>query len=265
MSDTSKTPFAELIVDGTRLAGRTEALDLSRSFAAPLAGGWIALDDHDGEAGKVVKKNAELTLVAGRRGESEITLLTGIVAGEAEHGNGAAEKHILRARLADRWAVAARVSVVETLMDVTPQEVLDHVFGLAGLTDKRLTGQAFERRHQVVLSGETLAGAVSLVKLMWEIGDWAAGFDGEGTFFWEPWAEHAGATGDAAAFDGDELLLLETDRTGGGRLELFFEPGLFPGGRIKPLEEPEGRIEHVRHVFDGARFRTEVAYGPLPS
>lgn len=260
----TKTPFAELVVDGERLAGRTEGLELNVGFGNPVVSGWIGLNDQDGAASDIVEKDAEIQLLGGRRGEGETALLTGIVAGDPERGGGAAANHVLHVRLADRWAVASRVSVVNTLMDVTPQDVLNHVLGLAGLSEARLTPRAFEPLHHFVLQGESLPGVAGLIRASWELEDWAVGFDGEGTFFWEPWVEHPGGTGTARELTGGELLELKTHRDGGGSFELFFAPDLFAGQRVLVLEEPEGRIEHLRHFFDGTRFRTQVVYGPIP-
>ena len=147
---TTKTPFAELVVDGERLSGLTEGLELNIGLQNPVVAGWIGLNDRDGEASRLVKKDAVVQLLGGRRGGGESALLTGIVAGDPERGGGAAVKHVLHVRLADRWAVASRVNFVETLMDVTPQDVLNHVLGASGLSEKRLTARAFERLHHLV-------------------------------------------------------------------------------------------------------------------
>ena len=105
----------------------------------------------------------------------------------------------------------------------------------------------------------------SLIRGSWELEDWAVGFDGGGTFYWEPWAEHPGGIGGAKELTGSDLLELQTHRDGGGNFELFFAPQLFSGQRVQVMEEPGGRIEHLRHYFNGSRFRTQVVYGPIPS
>lgn len=261
--DASKTPYIELIVAGEQLAGRTLACSLDGSLAAPRALGWIELDDRDGVASAAAVKDAAIEIIGGRRGLEEITLLTGTIPRDPSRGEGA-QKHILRVPLADGWAAADKILAIQTLMDVTPQEVLQRLLALAGIAKKRLTMQAFQPKHQVVLDGVSLAGAAQYVKKIWELEDWVVGFDPDGLFFWEPWSEHPAAGEKPEILGEDELLKLKTDDGGGGRAETFFHAPLFPGGLVELMGE-EKRIEQRRHYFDGNRFRTEIRYGPVPA
>lgn len=262
MIDTSKTPYLELEIEGDRLSGRTLACELSAGISAPRATGWMMLDNRDGAISSAAK-GAAIRLLGGRRGGTERTILTGTIPRDPRRGAGA-RKHELRVELADGWAAADEARAVQTLMDVTPQEVLELLLGLAGIADKRLTLLPFIRRHHVVLNNVNLAGAVRQVAKIWEPEEWMVGFEGDGTFYWESRLESPAALAPPAVFLGGDLTELEREDDGTGRAGMFFAPELIPGGMVVLLEET-GRITWRRHFFDGKRFRTEIRYGPLTS
>ncbi|MBW7997530.1 MAG: hypothetical protein FVQ81_13330 [Candidatus Glassbacteria bacterium] len=265
MSD--KTPFVELTVAGTSFLGRTLALEMNAGLAGPRTGGWIDLDNRDGEVSQAVKKGEVIQVAGGRLGNGKTALLTGTLPKEPRQGQGS-RKHAIRIDLADGWASTDNVLVVNALMDVTPREVMNHVLGLAGVTNTRLSAKTFPRLHHVVLDGVNLAHTARIVEEAWRLEDWRVGFDPDGLFFWESWTESPAATATPTVFGGEDLLRLERRPGETGVAEFFFEAGLFPGDLIElPLDDAAQtvRIEHRRHYFDGNRFRTEVRFGPIPS
>lgn len=166
----------------------------------------------------------------------------------------------MRAR--DRMVALRKTTVTKVFLNATPQEIITHVLGLAGVTRFSLSGKAFPPRASFVAAGEDVYRLVLMVNREWGC-SFLPYFDNDDLFHWE---EIQPQTELPLFAYGDNIIRLEFDESAGtGMLLTIGAPFVNHSARIG-LQHPkvpaaEALVEAVHHFLtDRETLRTEIFF-----
>jgi hypothetical protein len=153
-----------------------------------------------------------------------------------------------------------RTKPVQTLLNVTPQDVIKFGLRQAGIAEFQLSEKTFLRKPRFVIAGENVSDLIRRVNATWNIDyDWF--FDAEGKFYWD---DPASADGPVYSYRyGENIIELDfgTDREPSGQRALGNTTGL---GRLLTVVSPfithSQEIEIIWPEVGDRRFMVETVH-----
>jgi hypothetical protein len=136
--------------------------------------------------------------------------------------------------------------ILQTFIDVTPQDIVKFGLNAAGVTNFKLSSVDLPRRHHFVSPNKNVIDLISLVSAGWGI-SWPAFFDPEpnGRFYFCPW--------DETGRDKNEILILEY-----GKNIFSLDPGRDGRGKLTTILLPMLRHSNLLKISDRRYWQKDI-------
>ena len=263
--DNFLSPYIDLKVGSTEVRNQFASLEVMLSSKQPADICEFALKLGLPDLGLV--KDKEIELYIGYSGERSWKVFSGYVY----------EPRAPRFLCKDEALKLFKTEVIQTFLDVTPQDVINFGLKKAGITQMELDSKAYPKKDRFVAAGENVSDLVRRVNTTWKIyNDW---YFKEKKFYWKPFTPVPGPVYSYRFEENILDLTFTTDRepygqrkvgstSSSGKLLTVVSPFINHGQEIEiiwpEIKATRFIVEAVKHFMnDVGALRTEIHFREL--